>query len=113
MNKIRKGDTVQVMRGKDAGKRGEVEAVLETDMGKKGIKMQVVVHGINIVKRSQKPNPQLGIKGGIIELEKPIDISNVMFVDKKKDVPTRVGFKVDEKTGRRVRVSKKTGEVID
>ncbi len=101
MNKIKKGDTVQVMQGKDSGKRGEVVLVLE---GK------VVVKGINIVKKSQKPNAQLGLKGGIVEMEKPIDVSNVMLIDKKSDKPTRVGFKVVD--GKKVRFAKKSGEVI-
>lgn len=107
MNKIKKGDTVQVMRGKDAGKRGEVLMVVE-----KFGKMKVVIKDVNVVKKAQKPNPQLGIKGGIIEIEKPVDVSNVMVVDPKMDVPTRVTFKVDEKTGKKVRVAKKSGEVI-
>lgn len=107
MNKIKKGDTVQVMRGKDAGKRGEVLMVVE-----KFGQLKVVVKDVNVVKKAQKPNPQLGIKGGIIEIEKPVDVSNVMLVDPKMDVPTRVTFKVDEKTGKKVRVAKKSGEVI-
>ena len=107
MNKIKKGDTVQVMRGKDAGKRGEVLMVVE-----KFGKMKVVIKDVNVVKKAQKPNPQLGIKGGIIEIEKPVDVSNVMVVDPKMDVPTRVTFKVDDKTGKKVRVAKKSGEII-
>lgn len=105
MNKIKKGDNVQIMRGKDAGKSGEVLQVL-----KKGDDFRVVVKGINIVKKSQKPNPQFGIKGGFINFEKPISISNVMLLDPKTGKPTRVGFKVVE--GKKVRVAKKSGEVI-
>jgi len=107
MNKIQKGDMVQVMRGKDAGKRDEEEKVIL----KEG-KTSVIIKGVNVVKRSQKPNPQFGIQGGITEFEKPIDVSNVMIIDKKTDKPTRVGFKVDEKTGKKVRIAKKSGEVI-
>ncbi|MFS8130797.1 MAG: 50S ribosomal protein L24 [Candidatus Dojkabacteria bacterium] len=107
MNKIKKGDLVQVMRGKDAGKRAEVERVIL----KEG-KTSVIIKGVNVVKRAQKPNPQFGIQGGITQFEKPIDISNVMFVDKKTDKPTRVGIRVDEKTGKKVRFAKKSGEVI-
>ena len=91
-----------MMEGKDSGKRGEIVLVLE---GK------VIVKGMNIVKKSQKPNPQLGLKGGIIEMEKPIDVSNVMLIDKKTDKPTRVGFKVVD--GKKVRFAKKSGETID
>ena len=111
MNKIRKGDSVQIMRGKDAGKRGEVLAVVNK-IDKKGHEtFKILVKGINVVKRSQKPNPQLGIKGGLVEMEKAMEISNVMLVDPKTDKPTRVGFKVDE-NGHKVRVAKKSGEVI-
>lgn len=111
MNKIRKGDSVQIMRGKDAGKRGEVLAIVAKADKKGNETFKIVVKGINIVKRSQKPNPQLGIKGGLVEMEKAMDISNVMLVDPKTDKPTRVGFKVDE-NGKKVRVAKKSGEVI-
>lgn len=110
MNKIRKGDSVQIMRGKDAGKRGEVLAVVnKTDKtGKETFK--IVVKGINIVKRAQKPNPQLGIKGGVVEMEKAIDISNVMMIDPTTDKPTRVGVKFVD--GKKVRFAKKSGEII-
>ncbi|MEP7103710.1 MAG: 50S ribosomal protein L24 [Candidatus Dojkabacteria bacterium] len=107
MNKIKKGDLVQIMRGKDAGKRGEVDKLVI-----KEAKVGIIIKGINVVKRAQKPNPQFGIQGGIIEFEKPIDISNVMLIDKKTDKPVRVGFKVDDKTGKKIRVSKKSGEII-
>ncbi|MBE0573995.1 50S ribosomal protein L24 [Candidatus Dojkabacteria bacterium] len=104
MSKIRKGDTVQIMRGKDSGKRGEVLALVDD--------AKIVVRGINVVKRARKPNPQLGIKGGLVEVEKAIDVSNVMLIDPKTDKPTRVGFKVDEKTGKKVRFAKKSGELL-
>lgn len=110
MNKIRKGDSVQIMRGKDSGKRGEVLAIVKRVKEGKEV-FKIVVKGINIVKRAQKPNPQLGIKGGLVEVEKAMDISNVMLIDPKTDKPTRVGFKVDE-NGKKVRIAKKSGEVI-
>lgn len=110
MNKIRKGDSVQIMRGKDSGKRGEVLSIVKRVKEGKEV-FKIVVKGINIVKRAQKPNPQLGIKGGLVEVEKAMDISNVMLIDPKTDKPTRVGFKVDE-NGKKVRVAKKSGEVI-
>lgn len=109
MNKIKTGDTVQVMRGKDSGKVGEVLKIVKD---KKSHQIKVVVKDINIVKRAQKPNPQLGVQGGFITFEKPIDISNVMLVDKKTNKPVRIGFKIDEKTGKKIRISKKSGEAI-
>jgi len=106
MLKIKKGDTVVVITGKDKGKEGKVLAIID---GKK-----VLVEGINIVKkhsRASQDNP----KGGIITKEAPLDISNVMYLYKGK--PTRVGFKFveDSKNGgyRKVRIAKSTGDVID
>jgi len=107
MVKIKKGDNVRVMRGKDSGKDSEVLKVIKMKNTYK-----VLVKGINIVKKSQKPNPQLGIAGGISEMEKPIDISNVMLVDKKTGKPTRVGINVDKVTGKRSRIAIKSGEII-
>jgi large subunit ribosomal protein L24 len=112
MVKIKKGDTVRVMRGKDAGKDGEVLRVVTKKKLNGAVSYKVVVKGVNIVKKSQKPNPQAGIQGGIIEFEKSVDMSNVMFLDKKLNVPSRIGFRVDEKTGKKVRFSKKSGEII-
>ncbi len=109
MNKLIKGDKVQVMRGKDAGKQGEIEAVI-VDKDTKQVK--VLIKGVNIVKKAQKPNPSLGIEGGIIQIEKPIDASNVMLIDPKSKVPSRVGLKIDEKTGKKFRYFKKSGELI-
>jgi large subunit ribosomal protein L24 len=110
--KIKKGDTVKVTRGKEAGKTGEVVKVIKKTNKDNIERILVVLKGINLVKRSQKPNPQFGIQGGIIEFEKPIDISNVSLVDSKTNQVIRIGFKTDEKTGKKVRVSKKSGEVI-
>lgn len=112
MTKIRKGDKVQVMRGKDAGKISEVLAVKEVVKANGVVKTVVTVKDVNIVKKAQKPNPQLRIPGGINQFEKAIDVSNVMFYDEKAKKPSRVGFKVDEKTGKKVRYSKKSGELI-
>lgn len=112
MKKIKSGDTVQVMRGKDSGKKGEVLKVLTTK-NKHGKSVEkVVVKGVNIVKKSQKPNIQAGIQGGIIEVEKPFDVSNVMYFDEKANKPSRVGFKIDEKTGKKQRYSKKSGTIL-
>jgi large subunit ribosomal protein L24 len=107
MNKIIKGDKVQVMRGKDAGKQGEVEAVI---VDKDTKKVKVLIKGVNIVKKAQKPNPTLGIEGGIVQMEKPIDASNVMVIDPKSNKPSRVGFKIDEKTGKKTRIFKKSAK---
>ena len=100
--KIKSGDTVRVMSGKDRGKTGTVLKVIRD-------KDRILVEGVNIVTKRVKPtaeNPQ----GGLVEKEAPIHISNVMLVDPKKGVPTRVGYKI--KDGKKVRYSKKTGEEI-
>ncbi len=103
MKKIRKGDDVVVIAGKDKGRRGSVVRVLD---GK------VVVQNINMVKKHQKPNPQRGIGGGIIEKEMPVDISNVMLFNPATDKGERVSFKTLE-DGRKVRVFRSNGEVVD
>jgi large subunit ribosomal protein L24 len=104
MNKIRKGDDVIVTTGKDKGKRGTVLRVLDTD--------QVVVEGANIVKKHARPNPMKGINGGILEKEMPIHVSNVALFNGATQKADRVGFKVLE-DGRKVRVFKSNGEVVD
>ena len=101
MLKIKKGDTVKVIAGKDNGKEGKVVSV-DQKAGK------VVVEGVNVITKHAKPsaaNPN----GGIVQKEAPIDGSNVMLVYKGKT--TRVGF--DVKDGKKVRVAKATGEIID
>lgn len=104
MRKIRKGDDVIVITGKDKGKRGSVVAVGEDN--------RVVVSGVNMVKRHTKPNPQLGIAGGIVNKEAPIDISNVLLFNSKAGKGDRVGFKMLE-DGRKVRYFKSNGDVVD
>ncbi len=101
MNKIKKGDTVKVIAGKDCNTEGKVISV----DAKKG---KVVVEGVNMVKKHAKPS-QANPNGGIIEKEAPIDISNVMLVYKGK--ATRVGFRMEG--DKKVRFAKATGEVID
>ncbi|AKJ94295.1 MULTISPECIES: 50S ribosomal protein L24 [Thioalkalivibrio] len=103
MNKIRKGDDVVVISGKDKGRRGTIIKVLD---GK------VLVQNINMVKKHQKPNPQQGVGGGIIEKEMPIDVSNVMVFNPATDKGDRVSFKTLE-DGRKVRVFRSNGEVVD
>ena len=101
--KIRRNDQVLVLSGRDKGKRGRVIEVLTTS-GK------VMVEGVNMMKKHVRPNRQRGIAGGIIEREAPIDISNVMLLEGGK--PTRVGYqKLTD--GRKVRISKRTGAVIE
>ena len=101
MSKIKKGDMVQVITGKDKGKEGKV-----IDVDKK--KNTVLVEGANMITKHAKPSAQ-NQQGGIIHQEGPIDISNVMYVHNGQ--PTRVGYKMDG--DKKVRVAKKTGEVID
>ena len=101
MLKIKKGDTVKVIAGKDKDKEGKVIAVNQKD-GK------VLVEGVNMLTKHTKPSVA-NQNGGIIHQEGPIDISNLMYVHKGK--ATRVGFKMDG--DKKVRVAKSTGEVID
>ena len=101
--KIRKGDKVVVITGKDKGKTGEVLRVLPKDA-------RLVVQGVNMVKRHTKP--AMGNPGGIVEKEATIHISNVAHIDPKSNKPTRVGYKALE-DGRKVRVAKRSGEVLD
>lgn len=103
MNKIRKGDDVIVTTGKDKGKRGTILRMLES---------KVLVEGANKVKKHQKPNPVKGQAGGIIEMEMPLDISNVALFNPATKKADRVGIKVLE-DGRKVRFFKSNGEVID
>ncbi|MCW9024760.1 MAG: 50S ribosomal protein L24 [Gammaproteobacteria bacterium] len=105
MFKIKKGDDVIVITGKDKGKRGQVTRVL-TEEGR------VIVESINIAKKHQKPNPQLGVQGGIVEIEMPMDISNVAIFNPATGKADRVGFKSLE-DGRKVRYFKSNGEVLD
>jgi large subunit ribosomal protein L24 len=107
--KIRRDDTVLVIAGKDKGRRGRV---LRTDPEKQ----KVYVEGANIIKRHTKPRTLRDTQraqeiGGIVEMEGPIHISNVMLIDPESNEPTRVSIKRDG--GRRVRVSKKSGKEID
>jgi large subunit ribosomal protein L24 len=104
MRKIKREDDVIVLTGKDKGKRGKVARVLDDS--------HVVVTGINIVKKHQKPNPQRNETGGIVEREAPIQVSNVAIFNAATNKADRVGFKILE-DGRKVRVYKSTGEVID
>ena len=99
--KIKKGDTVKVIAGKDNGKEGKVVAVDPKNS-------KVTVEGVNMITKHAKPS-QANPNGGIIQKEAPIDLSNVMYVHKGK--ATRIGFKVEGE--KKVRIAKSTGEVID
>ncbi len=105
MNKIRKGDTVQILAGNDRGKKGEVHSILPA-------KNQVIISGINLVKKHQKRTGDVRTQAGIIEREGPINIANVMLVCKNCGKRTRVGFKEFE-SGTKARVCKKCGQVVE
>lgn len=104
MRKIKKGDEVVVLTGRDKGRRGNVLSVLPTD--------RVVVEGVNMVKKHQKPNPLKGAPGGIVEKETSIHVSNVALFNSATGKADRVGIKVLE-DGRKVRFFKSNGEVVD
>lgn len=102
--KIKKGDQVIVLTGKDRGKKGEVlRMLLDED--------RAVVAGINVAKKHQKPGGANGGTGGIIQKELPIHVSNVALLDPKSGKATRVGYKILE-NGEKVRIARRSGEVI-
>ena len=103
MQRIRRGDDVIVVAGKDKGRRGTVLKVNEE---------HVVVENINVVKKHQKPNPNAGVSGGINEQESPIHVSNVMLFNPVTGKADRVGFRALE-DGKKVRYFKSNGEVVD
>ena len=103
MQKITKGDNVVVLAGKDKGRTGEVVKVMPKED-------KALVRGVNLVRRHQKQSAQA--EGGIITKEAPIHLSNLALADPKDGKPTRVGFKVQE-DGKKVRVAKRSGELID
>jgi large subunit ribosomal protein L24 len=103
MKRIRKGDQVIVITGKNKGQKGEVLRVLDE---------KVVVQNVNLVKRHTKPNPQANQAGGIVEREAPIHVSNVMIFNPSTNSGDRVGFKTLE-DGRKVRIFRSSGEVVE
>jgi large subunit ribosomal protein L24 len=103
MLKIKKDDEIVVISGRDRGKRGEVLRVLGDD--------RLLVGGVNMVKKHQRPNPNVGQQGGIIEQEAPIQVSNVAIWNHDEDKADRVGFRVED--GRKIRFFKSTGKVIE
>lgn len=104
MNKLRKGDNVIVITGKDKGKQGVVLARLD--------EQRLLVDGVNRVKKHAKPNPMKGQQGGIVEKEMPIQVSNIALFNPATQKADRVGIKALE-DGRKVRVFKANGEVVD
>ena len=101
--RLKSGDEVLVIAGRDLGKTGTIISIK---------KNKAFVTGINIVKKHTKPNPQLGVTGGIVEQESPIDLSNIQIWDSKTKKGSRVSMQTDEKTGKKKRFNKKTGKVI-
>ena len=104
MDKIRKGDDVIVLSGRDKGKRGTVLRRLDAE--------HVIVEGVNKVKKHQRTNPMKGLQGGIIDREMPIHVSNVALFNQQTKQADRVGIKAMP-DGRRVRVFKSNGEMVD
>jgi len=104
MSRIKKGDDVIVITGRDKGRRGTVLRIVDAE--------HLVAEGVNVVKKHQRPNPQKGVQGGIIQKEMPIHISNVMLYNPATAKGDRVGFKTLE-DGRKVRVFKSNKEVVD
>ena len=104
MNKIKKGDEVFVLTGKDKGRQGQVVKVINN--------RKVLIENVNLVKKHQKGNPNTGEESGIIEKEMPIDISNVMLFNPITKKGDKVGFKILE-DGRKVRFFKSNNEVVD
>jgi large subunit ribosomal protein L24 len=102
MERIRKGDEVIVIAGRDKGKRGTVLARVD--------ERHVTVEGVNLVKKHVRPNPMKGVTGGIVDKTLPIDQSNVMLVNPKTGKGDRIGFRID--AGKKVRVFKSDGTVV-
>ena len=100
--KVKKGDKVVVITGRDKGKSGEILEVLRAEN-------RVIVQGVNMAQRHQKQSMQQ--EGGIVQKELPIHVSNVALIDPKTEKPTRVGYKMDGE--RKVRVARRSGEALD
>ncbi len=102
--RIKTGDTVVIVAGKDKGKKGKVIQAMPAES-------RVIVENVNMVTKHKKPSQKVQ-QGGIVHQEAPINVSNVMILDPKEKVATRIGYKVLE-NGKKVRVAKKSGEVLD
>jgi len=104
MNKIKKGDEIIVITGKDKGKTGKVARLVDGGA-------RVLIEGINVVKKHVKPNPNINEVGGIKEKSMPLDISNVAIYNTETKKADRVGFKIED--GKKVRILKSTGKLVD
>jgi large subunit ribosomal protein L24 len=104
MQRLKKGDEIVVIAGKDKGRRGNVVQVLEGG--------KVLVEGVNVARKHQRPNPNAGVAGGIVEMERPLDASNVLLFNPTTQKGDRVGFRLLS-DGRKVRYFKSNGEVVD
>ena len=104
MKKLKKNDEVIIIAGRDKGKRGKINRVLSDG--------RLIVAGVQMIKKHTKPNPQLGVAGGIVEKEAPIDASNVAIYNAAENKADRVGIKVLE-DGNKIRVFKSNGEAVD
>jgi large subunit ribosomal protein L24 len=103
MNKFRTGDKVKVRSGKDRGREGTIEAIVDGD--------KALIQGINVYKKHVKKQVTQDGKGGIFDIPRPISLSKLAFIDPKTGKPTRVGFKIEG--DRKVRIAKKSGKIID
>ena len=108
MNKLRVGDEVQVIAGRDKGKRGKILKILVQASGNR----KVLVEGVNLIKKHVKPNPQANIQGGIVEKEAALEVSNVALFDQASGKAAKVGIKFTEE-GKKVRYFKSTNQVIE
>lgn len=104
MRKIKCNDEVIVIAGKDKGKQGKVVKVLDDNL--------LIVSGIQMVKKHQKPNPQIGQPGGIVERESPIQVSNVAIFNRSTKKADKIGFKIQE-DGKKIRIFKSNNEAVD
>ncbi|WP_096087485.1 50S ribosomal protein L24 [Agaribacterium haliotis] len=104
MQKLKKNDEVIVITGRDKGKRGKINRVLSDG--------RLIVGGVQMIKKHQKPNPQLGVQGGIVEKEAPIDASNVAIYNSSAQKADKVAIKTLE-DGKKIRVFKSNGEAVD
>ena len=100
--KLKRDDEVIVITGKDKGKTGKISSVLANG--------KLIIEGVNTVKKHQKPNPQAGVTGGIVEQEAPIDVSNVAILNSETGKADRVGFRLED--GKKVRFFKSNNELV-
>ncbi len=105
MNKLRKGDEIIVIAGKDKGRRGTVLQIVDED--------RVLVEGINIAKKHTKANPNMGVEGGILDREMPLAVSNVLVFNPKTKKGDRVGIRVSDDGETKERIFKSSGEAVD